>query len=279
MKKILALLLAGLMLLSFAACGDKDDDVEDLKDYLQTDEIVESVTVGTDTFYIEALDTETVVITKYKGSDAWHALTVPETLDNKKVVEIADEAFKNCTSITSVTFPATLEKIGVYSFAGCLALETVVIPASVEEIGEGAFTGCTSLQTVTLEDNVKMTKIAKNTFNGCVALKSFATKGAIKTIEAGAFFGCVALKTVTLADGMETLGAQAFQNCKALDTLTVPASLTTFETVRVGIVDEHMIFAGCEALYLDGITAPAGSAAETYFKVTLKLAQSAPVVE
>ena len=279
MKKLLALLLAGLMLVSLAACGDNEDNGEDLHDYLQTDEVVESVTIGSDTFYIEAIDTETVAITKYQGSDAWHALTIPDTLDNKTVVEIADEAFKNCTSITSVAFPATLEKIGDYAFAGCLALATMEIPAGVESIGVGAFTGCTSLKTFTLADDVKMTKIAKNTFNGCVALESFATKGAIKTIEAGAFFGCVALKSVTLADGVETIGAQAFQNCKALDTLTVPASLTTFETVKVGLVDEHMVFAGCTALYLDGITAPAGSAAETYFKDTLGLAQSAPAQE
>lgn len=276
MKKLLALLLAGLMLLSFAACGDKNGDEENLRDYLQNDEIVDRVTIGTDTFHIEAIDTETVAITGYKGSDVKHALTIPETLDNKSVVEISDEAFKNCTSITSVTFPATIEKIGVYAFAGCLSLETVAIPANVEVVAEGAFTGCTSLKTVTLATDTKMTKIAKNTFNGCVALESFATAGAIKTIEAGAFFGCAALKTVTIAEGVEKLGAQAFQNCKALDTLTVPASLTTFETVKVGIVDEHMIFAGCENLYLDGITVPAGSAAETYFKVTLDLEQSAP---
>lgn len=278
MKRLLAILLAALMLASFAACSGDEETEENLHDYLQVEEIVDQVTIGSDTFYIQPIDTETIAITGYKGSDALHAVTIPAEMENRKVVTIDEYAFRNCTAITAVTLPATLEKIAQYSFAGCLALESVTIPKAVTTLAEGAFVGCTSLKTVTFEEGSALTGIAKNAFNGCVALEAIAAPATVKAVGAGAFYGCTALETVTFAEGLETLGAQAFHGCAALNTLTVPASLVNFETSYVDGWDRHMVFAGCEALYLDGITVPAGSVAETYFTTTIALAQSAPAV-
>ena len=106
MKKLLALLLAGLMLVSFAACSNKDEEQEDLHDYLQTEDVVDFVQIGDDRFYIQPIDTATVAITKYEGIDAPHAVTVPAELVNRKVVKIDDYAFRNCTAITTISLPA-----------------------------------------------------------------------------------------------------------------------------------------------------------------------------
>ena len=51
--------------------------------------------------------------------------------------------------MTSVSFPATLEKIGNSAFAGCKKLTELEFPASLKEIGETAFTGNTNLEKVT----------------------------------------------------------------------------------------------------------------------------------
>ena len=278
MKKLLALLLAALMLVSFAACSEEENNQESLHDYMQVEEVVDRVTVGSDTFYIQPIDTETVAITGYKGSDDLHAVQIPAELVNRKVVTIEAYAFRNCTAITAVTFPATLETIGKFSFAGCLALENVTIPKTVTVLGEGAFVGCSALESVTFEEGTVLSNIAKNAFYGCALLKSITVPATVKTVGAGAFYSCTALETVVFAEGLESLGAQAFHGCVALKELTVPASLTTFETSTVENRERHMIFAGCESLYLDGITVPAGSAAETYFTTTIALAQSAPIV-
>ena len=279
MKKLLALLLAGLMLASFAACSKKDEEQEYLHDYLQTEEVVDYVTVGDDTFYVKPIDTETVAITKYEGLDAPHAVTVPAELVNRKVVKIDDYAFRNCTAITTVSLPATLETIGEYAFAGCLALENITIPKTVDAMATGAFVGCTSLKSVTFEEGSVLSAIGQNAFNGCVALESISIPATVKTVGVAAFLNCKALTTAIIAEGVESLGAQAFQGCASLATLTVPASLTAFETTKVNGNNVHMVFAGCDSLYLDGITAPEGSAAATYFAETLGLAQSAPVEE
>ena len=112
MKKLLALVLAALMLLSFAACSDEDDTTEDLKNYLEDEEVLDHVTLDNgDTYYFDLVDSETVTITAYRGSDAKHALAIPEKLDNKTVVGISAQAFKDCTNITALTMPNTITTI------------------------------------------------------------------------------------------------------------------------------------------------------------------------
>lgn len=65
---------------------------------------------------------------------------------------IADGAFKNCSGITSITLPSTLERIGAEAFYGCKGLTQMEIPAAVIEIGSYAFLGCVNLASVTFSD-------------------------------------------------------------------------------------------------------------------------------
>ena len=257
MKKLLALILAVLMVAAFAACSKDEDEKEDLKDYLQKDEIVDSITnENGETFYFDMIDSETVVITKYESGDEKHALVIPETLDGKTVVAIGEKAFRTCNAITSVTIPATVETIGAYAFEGCQLLTAINIPATVKTIGECAFGGCTAVTALTIAEGSTISVIESFTFQGCTSLASVTIPAHVKTVKQGAFIGCAALAEITIADGVEVIEKQAFQNCTALATLTLPNSLT-----EIG----DQAFSGSEALYTEGVTYPAGSAAEAYF--------------
>lgn len=253
-----------------------DDKSSELSSYLQEDIVVDRVTIGSDTFFIEPIDTETVAITGYTGSDVLHAVSIPEKLDGKKVVKIAEGAFMNKTSITAVAFPKTLETIEPYAFTGCLGLKTLTIPNSISSIGEGAFSMCASLETVIFADGTAMTEIAERTFMGCSSLENIVIPGEIEKIGKGAFALCIGLTDLTIEDGVKTISSWAFLECTKLETVVISASVTTFEADEQG---RPYAFGGCENLYLDGITCPAGSAAETYFRDVLALAESAPVKE
>ncbi len=253
-----------------------DEDSEGLNSYLQDEVVVDRVTIGNDTFFIEAIDTETVAITGYEGSDVLHSVSIPDKLDDKLVVTISEQAFKDKTSITAISLPKTLEKIEDYAFAGCLGLKTVTIPANVTSIGEAAFARCYSLEMLVFANGTGLTEIAGKTFMDCKSLSQVSIPGEIQTIGEAAFMGCEGLTKITIGDGVKTIGSQAFMGCTALETLTVPASVETFETTAK---NQPFAFANCPALYLDGITMPAGSAAENYFKNVLGLAQSAPTEE
>lgn len=258
MKKLLAFILAALMIASFAACSKDEKEGEDLKDYLQNDEVVNFITnENGETFHFDLIDSETVKITGYDSPDAKHALVIPETLDGKTVVEIADEAFRTCNSIVSLTIPATVEKIGNYAFEGCELLTEINIPATVKSIGICAFKSCTAVTKVTFAEGSAIDTIEMHTFQECVALTSITVPAHIKTVKQGAFIGCSALAEIVIADGVEVIEKQAFQNCTALATLTLPASLTA-------IGDQA--FSGSENLYIGGATYPAGSVAEAYFQ-------------
>ena len=92
-------------------------------------------------------------------------LMVPATVDGQKVTALSDRCFENCTELTSVVLPNTLEEIGVSAFRGCTALRGIEIPDSVSRIGSEAFYGCTALEAVCLTDSV--THMGPGAFREC----------------------------------------------------------------------------------------------------------------
>ncbi len=67
-------------------------------------------------------------------------LVIPNT-----VTEIKSEAFRGCTSLTSVVIPSSVTSIGEYAFYDCASLTSVTISDKTTSIGEYAFHRCASL--------------------------------------------------------------------------------------------------------------------------------------
>ncbi|MGN1042404.1 MAG: leucine-rich repeat domain-containing protein, partial [Christensenellales bacterium] len=75
------------------------------------------------------------VLYEYKGTMPDN--TQIEIIDGTK--SIADNAFYNCSGLTSVTIPDSVTSIGRYAFYNCSGLTSVTIPDSVTSIGRYAF--------------------------------------------------------------------------------------------------------------------------------------------
>ena len=197
------------------------------------------------------------------------------------VVTIEAAAFKNCTSLATVTFESgsKLTTIGggssyVYysyyygAFSDCSKLDAIEIPANVETIEASAFKNCTSLATVTFESGSKLTTIGGGysqsyyygVFSDCSKLSTIKIPANVETIEASAFKGCTSLATVTFENGskLKTIGGGyyyknyfsssspyysdyygAFSDCAQLATIEIPASVETIEMAA---------FEGCTSL-------------------------------
>ena len=81
------------------------------------------------------------------------------------VVTVGNNAFQNCTSLSSVQFASGTTTIGTYAFAGCTSLNAVLTPATLTTIGANAYNGCTNLRHVIVSSAVK--SIGANAFAGC----------------------------------------------------------------------------------------------------------------
>ena len=291
MKKLLAILLAGLMVFSIVACGDKNkQDANDDEKYRDTTVVVDSATYGSDTFYFENVDSETVIISKFSTTnDKAHDVTIPAYLmvpgnereqepdQYLRVVGIGKLAFQTTSSISTLTFPteaayrehnaqfdinAHTFSIAEYAFRDCVALETLNVPAYVNEIGKGAFINCSSLKTLTFEDGSKLEQIQDSAFANCISLECVTTPASIKVIGTGAFFECKSLSSVTVNEGTLVIGKQAFQKCAALASVKLPASLgiyTNSEFIEAKYPGEQKpapigeaAFGLCDALFEEG---------------------------
>ncbi len=75
---------------------------------------------------------------KYKGT--MPANTSIALLDG--TLGIADDTFKNCTTLIGITIPNSVVIIGVTAFYGCSGLTSMDIPNSVNTIEKWAFKNC-----------------------------------------------------------------------------------------------------------------------------------------
>ncbi len=166
------------------------------------------------------------------------------------VTGIGDDAFYDCTSLTSVTIPDSVTSIGNSAFLNCTSLTSVTIPDSVTSIGNSAFYGCTSLTTIVIPDSVA--SIGSSAFGGTVYYNdennwhdgilyignhligvdtsvsgTYAIKDGTKTIAGGAFHYCNELTSVAIPDSVTSIGDEAFCNCTSLTSVTIPASVTS----------------------------------------------------
>jgi hypothetical protein len=129
-------------------------------------------------------------------------LVIPATIEGKSVTSIGQEAFWNCTSLTSITIPDSVTSIGEAAFRVCTRLTSITIPDGVTSIGDWAFRECTSLTSISIPDSV--TSIGVHAFWNCTSLTSITIPDSVPSIGDLAFSGCTNLTAVTfLGDSLK----------------------------------------------------------------------------
>ena len=219
MKKILAILLAGILTLSIVSCGDKKEDDnngnEKESSAIEQNYVEEASKKGKFEYALNSEgDYEIISYEAYslEASD----ITLPNEVNGRDVVGIAANAFKtnnSKNSIKSITLPSTYKYIGEYAFYDCDSLVTVNLPDTFEEIGNSAFENCDALASFKMPAGVKV--ISEYAFKDCKALKSLDLSN-VTEIKKGAFLNCSTLESVTVSDKIEYATKEAFYGCDAL---------------------------------------------------------------
>ena len=138
------------------------------------------------------------------------------------VTSIGNSAFGRCSSLTSITIPNSVTSIGEWAFSES-GLTSVNIPNSVTSIGERAFIYCSGLTSITIPNSV--TSIGDGAFYSCSGLTSVTIPNSVTSLE-GTFIHCSGLTSVTIPNSVTSIGDHAFYGCSGLTSITIPNSVT-----------------------------------------------------
>ena len=195
-------------------------------------------------------------------------LTIPATVNyddyDFPVTSIADEAFKDCTTLTKLVFTdkdgkesntTNLTTIGSNAFEGCTGLTTLTLAEGITTLESNTFLDCTNLTTInfpatftTVEDTWSnesplnnctglekvtfaegATTIPNHIFSKCdfITNAHFSIPSTITTIGESAFRGLTKLDGFVFPEHLEKIGQHAFDGCTGLTSIQLPETVTT----------------------------------------------------
>lgn len=183
--------------------------------------VADSEVTPVEYFTIQNTSGNFATITGYTGTDT--AVVIPAQIGEYTITSIGSDAFKNNTTLISVSMPDTLETIGSYAFYKCTNLKAVVIPV-VETVESSAFADCKNLKTIELPEGTKT--IGEEAFSGCTSFTSIYLPDSIEEIGQRAFSGCVKLSEINIPLSWTAAGSSIFSGCESLRSITVPEGIT-----------------------------------------------------
>ena len=148
---------------------------------------------------------------------------------NEGTTTIGAFAFRNCDSLRSVDFPASITSIAGRAFYSCDSLEQISYPVGWTSTPgcyydyntryESPFTGCTNLTSVAIPYGV--TTIPEYAFCKCEFMLSVEIANSVNKVGNYAFSGCTGLTSIDLPNSIAAIGNYAFSGCTGLTTVNM----------------------------------------------------------
>ncbi|MBQ8409192.1 MAG: leucine-rich repeat domain-containing protein, partial [Clostridia bacterium] len=266
MKKLLALLLALLMVASmFVGCDTTNDETPSTNDSQQTpsgsngsvddpDDTTggDSTTGGND--INDGDETVGGGETTDDASDGDDDTGGDDTVGDDDTTAPPSEGLKfvlnddgeTCTLVsigtctdTEIVIPSTSPdgyKVTVIGSAALLRqpITSVTIPNSIILIEKKAFEGCTSLVNVKIPSSV--IELGQDAFFGCSSLQSVSISAS--KIGSSAFRSCSSLTSVKFSSEVKEIGNQAFESCKGLTEIIIPNGVQVIGSRAFALCEE-----------------------------------------
>ena len=178
---------------------------------------------------------------------------------------ICDEAFRDCTKLTSIEIPSGVMGIGIGAFSGCLSLESITLPFVGDKphmatdsnqypfgyiFGTKSYAGGIATEqfyyddstifststTYSIPSSLKSVKITgsshipRSAFSYCKGLTSIEIPGSVTSIGESAFYGCTGLTSIEIPDGVTSIGSSAFSGCTGLTCIAVVSGNKVYDS-------------------------------------------------
>ena len=142
---------------------------------------------------------KTVIIpgtVKEVGANAFsYNKTLEKVIMQEGTEIIGEQAFYECTSLSEINLPDTINSVGKFSMVNS-KITKLDVPASLKTIGPYAFFCLEELQTVNIPEGVET--IRYYAFDSCKKLETITIPSTVTNIENGAFASCNSLIQINL---------------------------------------------------------------------------------
>ena len=176
------------------------------------------------------------------GDNAFKGKKLLEYVEiSNTVTYIGSQCFESDKELANVKLSSNIKRMESGAFGNCTSLTEITIPKSLEEAGReygfgmydyGPFCGCTNLKTVKLEKG--LTQIAGNLFMRCYGLEDIDIPDTVTTIGENAFKLCTSIKSVTIPDTVTYIGSQCFESDKELVNVKLSSNIKRIESGAFG---------------------------------------------
>ena len=224
------------------------------------------------------LDGETYTVTSVGDAKNNTEIIIPPSISGIPVTKIKKSAFVNCSNLTSVTLPESIEEIGSNAFNHCYKLVEVINKSTLNDIEKGedsygyiaryaleihaedskivtqgdyqfyAYDGVNYLVNYTGDDTEITLPENNSDYSDYVINKymfrdskvtSVTIPDSVTEIFKEAFYSCDSLTSVKIGNSVKRIGSSAFSGCYNLTSVTIGNSVT-----HIG----DYAFDGCENL-------------------------------
>ena len=193
--------------------------------------------------YLYGVTSDSTVEVAQDGSySSMTAIDIPATVERNgktyTVTSIADDAFRYCYNLATVTIPKTLITIGDNAFYQTAWYNNQ--PDGLVYIDHLLYRyNGTVPNGMAVAIKKGTTAISQNAFANCNGLAGIIFPSTLQYIGIGAFYNCVSLTELTFPESLTEIAGAAFNGCTGLTSITLPENIT-----RVG----YGAFAYCTGL-------------------------------